>query len=554
MVDIKKPLNSFDLRGKKFSAGANGNPVIRSKSTGRFSSWVSKAGETVKSVASSIPVVNRIPGISRQERRQTALRTKEEAEEVAIGRQKLKAAKIQTEEEKEEAKQRKEMNAYKLSQLKYEKRHRTAIFDRDAFVRSAKRHALFLAIIFFGSLPFIAFAYISFTSHTYAFSYQQESFYGPILSQLWSYTIGPLWSAIVNINACNEFGYISNYAVCSGTQNVNKTVVVYRTFTSFITATPAQNPLTVFMSQAKDNPGQLFYSVTNNANVPLGSSTSNHLLVNTSCGGSNAGYSADVYICKGTTNLSNNLPASYNTPLVPSVYPSETIENQTQVLVSCPVNTLKIQLPSFADMLLNFTIQNYSAASVFPVEFIDSAFDQQLFASQQGLIPSAPSVTFVSPGPLQVSFSTSEPQPIITNGGNVPINLAIANNGPGRYVINKFIIFVPKSLWPNESQAYPSCTPSSQQSCAAWSCVDAANIPHPIAMNFVFPTSGYWACTSTITSSAIASAGTQIVLDNVPGLAGMHFNTVPILAYINYNYIQQMDMIFKPFPQGFTCP
>jgi hypothetical protein len=426
-----------------------------------------------------------------------------------------------------------------------EARARTSFFDRDAIVRAVKKHTMLIILVLIIMILPGFFLYIDYTGHTGLFSYQEASFYDPILSSVGSF-FAPLGHLLASYWAC-----IGTPVLCQGFQNTNTTVVVYPTFSSFLTTTPAANPQTVFLIQNGANSGQLFYSVTNNANIPLGMDTGNPILFNASCG--SLDNPAGVMVCQNTVSLSpgippnvlNNVQSDYR--LVSSIFPGETIENQTVISASCPVNP-QITLPSIADVLLNFTIKNYSAASISPIEFISNSFDEQLLSSQQGLVPSEPSVTFVSPGPLQIALGTSEPQPIITDTGNVPINIQITNNGPGSYIINSLIIYVPKSLWP--SNPYPAGAQG------GWQCSDVADIPSLASLreiDFVFPTSGYWACKTTISSSAIEVSGIQIILPNVPGLGGMHFNTVPILTYLNYNYIQQMEMPFVLRPEAGTC-
>lgn len=424
------------------------------------------------------------------------------------------------------------MQKLDLERALKESRASTQLFDRDKMVKGAKKYSAIILIIILLALPVGIFFYVNSANHTGPFSYQLESYYGPFFSQISSF-ITPLFSLISNELTC-----VANPVNCVGTHNSNQTQQVYTTFTSFLSTQPSQNPQTIFLTSSSGNTlGQLFYTVQNTANVPLGSGTSNDILLNESCGSNND--PAATINCVGTTPQSPAFVEN-GVQLLPVIFTQQTIENRTDLSVQCPWNP-NVQLNSIASLQLNFTVKNYSAATIFPIQFMDSTFYQQLVSSQQTFNPTQPSISFVSPGPVQVTLSTTEPQPIVTDTGNMPISIAVSQEAGagGTFHINSLSIFIPKSLW------------SSAPSSSGWSCSTSNG---GRSQQFILPGNNYWNCTSQL-GDAIQQGGAQFTLPQVLSLNGEHFNSVPLLAYINYNYYQSMDMPFiVRTGGGVSCP
>ncbi len=419
-----------------------------------------------------------------------------------------------------------QLSALRLKQAEAAAREPYQLFNRANVVRGAKKYSAILIILVLISLPVIIFVYLSVSNHTGFFSYQEQSYYGPIFSAIGSY-ISPLFSLVSNELAC-----VANPVTCAGTQNTNVTQSVYPTFTSFLTTVPTQNPQTAFIiSSSSANPVDLFYTVKNTANVDLGTKVGIPVLVNTSCGSTDD--PAAAFNCIYTTGITS--PTEYDAGLTPLIYSGQTITNQTAIGVSCPPSTSpgnQVQLDSIASLQLNFTIENYTAASIFPIELVENAYAQELSVAGQPLIANAPSVTFVSPGPVQVTLSTSEPQPVETITGNIPINIGVTNSGSGsNYYLNSLSVFVPMSLWP----VNPSDRSNPNNPNPSWTCSPSNG---GRTTNFVLPNNNYWNCTAQNPNNVV-----QLVLSQVTTLPGAeHFDTVPLLAHINYDYIQDMDM------------
>ncbi len=408
-----------------------------------------------------------------------------------------------------------------------EKRENSA-FNFGGAKRRVKRSAVWLILILIIITPLIVFYFEASSSHSGPFNYTFEAYYTSVFAPIGSF-ISPLTSLISSQSMC-----IFNPINCVGQQNVNITKVVYPTFTSFVSFTPASNPQTAFLT-GNNTPVNLYYDVENTANIPLGFATNNALVLNESCGSTNNPPAA--HICTATTSPTTMLS---NANFVSALLAGATTPNQTTVSVSCPLKNSQISLPTLASIILNFTIKNYSAASLFPIQFVSKQFDQQLSLSSQALIPNQPSISFVSPGPVQVTMSAVEPLPILTDSGNVPILIAIKNKGSGNngYKINSLSLFVPKSLWPSNPQS------------TGWNCSTST---HSIKMQFALPGSSYWMCTTNASSQQLESSGAQFVLPQLTSLSTMHFDTVPILAYINYDYYEYSDMPYIIRSSGSVC-
>ncbi len=402
------------------------------------------------------------------------------------------------------------------------------LFDLSTFKRNTKRHAVVIVIVLLLISPIIVFLFISSTFHQGPFGYTTVAYYTSVFSPIFSF-VSPLFHL-----ATTQINCLSNPVACVGQQNQNITVVVYPTFNSFVTVTPASGLQSVFLT-GNNTPVNLFYSVYNNANVPLGSSTNNALMLNESCGSTDN--PAETHICRVMTFPTLILSDSGFSSVL---FSKQTSTNETEISVSCPSKKSGIVLPTLSSIILNFTIKNYSAGSLLPVQFASRSFSEQLLAAAQPLIANLPSISFVSPGPLQIEMQVVEPMPIITGSGNVPIVISITDNGAGAnaYSINSLSIFIPKSMWPINPQSN------------GWNCISSTS---SIKMQFAIPGNSYWMCTSTASNQQLQSVGAQFILPQVASLSSMHFNTVPIFAYMNYNYYEYVNMPYKIIAAPSVC-
>ncbi len=415
-----------------------------------------------------------------------------------------------------------QLEELRLKQAVQAERTPYRLFDRAKFVRGTKKYSAIIIILFLIALPVIIFVYLSASGHTGFFSYQEQSYYGPIFSAIGSY-ISPIWGLISGELTC-----VANPVACVSPTQGPVTNYTAPTFSSFITANPTQNPaVAIITANYPGTPTDLFYTVEDTANVPLGSGTDNNILLNTSCGSTND--PAAAFDCQYSTNVTS--PKEYKVDLTPLIYPSQTITNQTSINAFCPTN-LQVSVAnggSIASLQLNFTIENYSAASIAPIEFVTSSYAEELSVAGQPLMANAPTVNFVSPGPIHISLSTSVPQPVETNTGDMPINVEVNNSGTGNYYLNSLSIFVPMSLWSvNVLSEMSQLNPT-------WRCSPATG---GLTANFVLPSADYWDCSAENPNSVIPLVLPQLV--TLPGAE--HFDTVPLLAHINYNYIEDMDM------------
>ncbi|MCL4399565.1 hypothetical protein M1293_03635 [Candidatus Parvarchaeota archaeon] len=379
-----------------------------------------------------------------------------------------------------------------------------------------------LGALFFIGL--ILFVFYSFETHSFLFSYNEQAFYGPFFSTLFSLSSGLVNSLSSNL-AC-----VANPVACSNLYTTPQVVNSPNTFQSFISAseTPAETQLIMSLNPQQE---ELFYSVQNTGSVPLGLSTSNPLYMNISCGNSND--QAAGIICNSTlTSFSQPAGSKYadNVPFIGEIFPGQTIENETAFYLQCPSSSSTVILPAVASIEANFTIKNYSSATLMPLELASKTFIDQLIQSSQSFSPQAPSISFVSSGPVSIVVSTPEPQPVLTESGQIPISVQIQNNGQGKYLINKLELFISKDLWP--------VNPASSNT--GWSCSSSASVRQ---LDFVLPNESFWDCvySQPITPSL---SGFIFKLPQVSSLNGLHFDTLPVIGLANYNYFQSLDMPF----------
>ena len=394
------------------------------------------------------------------------------------------------------------------------------MIDTDSLIRSAKKHSLRLTpfIIIIG---LVVIYFIFYASSNVGISYTELT-YGSIFSKvgsLLSSGAGGIYT-FITVDLMNPNLALTQPQVTS----TNSTP----TFSSFLTFSYPSNQKVALTTNPQQ--GLVFYSVYNSGNVPLGPDTSNNLLVNISCG--NTFSSGATQYCKdlltsftSPAQKSSSPPEITNSVLIGNLAPGETKENATTFNLSCP--TSKLTFPLSMSLLANFLITNYTAAVILPVEFMSSSFQNQLIASSQAFIPSEPSFNFYSAGPVQIKVYTEVSQPIPTKINSLPLGVTISNHGSYPYSINNISLYISKSFYPsNPSNSY-------------WSCVSAKAM---IRLGFQFPGSGYWDC--YINSASTLNSGNVFYFDLKPveSLNGMHFNTMTVVGYVNYNYDENLNM------------
>lgn len=424
------------------------------------------------------------------------------------------------------------------TQLKRQVASETALVQGTAIYKGFKKIAyLVIGLLLIAIVGFLVIG-PALTNHRGVFSYQDQAFYSPFINGISSF-LSPLFSGFSGDIGCVVQAFSGT--ACIGYSTSATVQNVYPTFNSFLTLTPAPGTVNsifgsyqaLFLTSKSGSPGQLFYSVQNTANVPLGTDTNNPILLNESCG--NPSDPAAGTNCMATTVFTPNIPP--NSKFVSIILPQQTIENHTNLEASCPgalpgevlPSSGTVTVPSVGIIGANFTVKNYSAATTYPIEFLDSGFAQQLESASQAVQPNQKSVNFVTPGPLQITISASEPLPITTNTGSIPLSIAIDNYGTGSYVINMLSVFIPKSLWPNPITI------------GSYTCSSSNGGRR---LNFILPNSSYWNCTlvTPIQQNQFSGSSGAFVLPQVTSLPpAQHFDTVPIITYLNYNYIQSMS-------------
>ncbi|MCL4396768.1 hypothetical protein M1494_00245 [Candidatus Parvarchaeota archaeon] len=405
--------------------------------------------------------------------------------------------------------------------LEQENKAKTKLFDSDSMVRSVKKHSLILAP--FLILLVIVVVYFIFIAPTNVGIVYTEVTYGSIFSKIG----GLLSSGISSISTFIAEVQNPNLLI---TQPQVTAVNSTPTFSSFLSFSYPPSQEVVLTTNPQQ--GTIFYSVYNNGNVPLGPGTPNNLEVNISCG-STVSPGAAQY-CKdmltkfiNPTETQSSPPAIKDSSLVDILAQGETKENTTTFELSCPPPTDKLSFPLSMSFLASFLIKNYTAAVILPIEFMSDSFQSQLVSSAQAFVPAEPSFNFYSAGPVQIEVYTVVKQPIITKIDSVPLEVTLKNNGNYPYDVNNVSLYISKDFYPsNPSTSY-------------WNCVTASPVQR---QGFQFPGSGYWDC--YISNSKILSSGSTFYLDLSPvnSLNGMHFNTMTVIGYVNYNYNETLDM------------
>lgn len=406
-----------------------------------------------------------------------------------------------------------------LLELEEEKKKNRKLLNTDSIIRSAKKHSILLAP--FIIIIILVVVYFAFYASTNVGIVYTEVTYGSIFSKV-SGLISSGFSAISTFIA-----EIQNPNLLISQPHVTSTNST-PTFSSFLTFNYPPDQEVVLTSNPQQ--GSIFYSVTNNANVPLGPGTSNNLLVNISCG-STVSTGAAQYCKDMLTKFINPVETSSSPPsvndqsLINILAPGETKENTTYFDLSCP--SKKLTFPLSMSLLATFLIKNYTAAVILPVEFMSNSFQNQLLSSDQAFVPSEPSFNFYSSGPVQMEVYTDARQPILTKINSLPLQVTIKNNGNYPYDINNLSLYISKAFYPtNPSTSY-------------WKCSTATPF---IRQGFHFPGNSYWNC--YIDNSNILSSGKSFYLGlpAVNSLNGMHFNTMTIIGYVNYNYNESLNM------------
>ncbi len=405
--------------------------------------------------------------------------------------------------------------------LEEESKAKTKLLNTSTIIRSAKKHSLILAP--FIILLVIIVVYFIFIAPTNVGIVYTEVTYGSIFSKVGSLIssgISSISTFIAEVQNPNLL--VSQPQVTS----VNSTP----TFLSFLTFSYPPDQEVVLTTNPQQ--GTIFYSVYNNGNVPLGPDTPNNLEVNISCGSTispgAAKFCQDMLTKFITpTETQSSPPAIKDSSLINILAQGETKENTTTFELSCPSPKDKLTFPLSMSFLASFLVKNYTAAVILPLEFMSNSFQSQLVSSAQAFVPSAPSFNFYSSGPVQIEVYTVVRQPVITKIDSVPLEVTLKNNGNYPYEINNLSLYISKAFYPsNPATSY-------------WNCVTASPIQR---QGFQFPGSGYWDC--YISNSKVLSSGSTFYLDLSPvsSLNGMHFNTMTVIGYVNYNYNESLNM------------
>lgn len=408
-----------------------------------------------------------------------------------------------------------------LNSLDMNKKQARKLFNGNNIVRNTKKYSLIL-------LPFLVLVivlgvyFIFFAQSNVGISYSELT-YGSVFSKI----TGLISSGISSISTFIAEVQNPNLLV---TQPQVTAVNSTPTFSSFLTFSYPSNQEVVLTTNPQQ--GTILYSVSNNGNVPLGPGTSNNLEVNISCG--NTFSPGAAKFCNdmldsftSPTETQSSPPKVVDSSLVNILVPGETKENTTTFDLSCPSPSDKLTFPLSMSLLATFLVKNYTAAVILPIEFMSDAFQSQLVSSAQAFVPAEPSYNFYSSGPVQMEIYTVIKQPIITKIDSIPLEVTLTNHGQYTANINNVSIYINKDFFPsNPSTSY-------------WSCVTATSVER---QGFQFPGSGYWDC--YINNQKILDSGSTFYLDLSPvnSLDGLHFNTMTVLGYVNYNYNESLNM------------
>ncbi|MCW1293974.1 MAG: hypothetical protein OH316_01665 [Candidatus Parvarchaeota archaeon] len=393
-------------------------------------------------------------------------------------------------------------------------------------------------------------------SHTGIFSYQIGGFYGPYISIISGY-ISSTTSSITSFLS-NPEGYITNYFFPK-TTSVQTPIT---TFTSFVSITPPATEQSLYITSSSAsssaNTQDLLFIADNLANVPLGSNYLNKLKFNVTCApGDN--------VCTNLTDLAGGELVQPNV-----IFQNNQLQLSAPVNVHCPTNNkaLAKQLPVQTSVNIIADTTNYTAASLLNLEYINSTFYNELISSSQAILPTQEATVIPSQGPLEVIPNLGQSEPL-QNDQNASISITIDNLGSGSYALNNLTIYIPETDPPagistDASTIIPgggsgsspaASSPSMTQSngyelqgidylnSLTFQCVSlstGANNGLNIVQNFAFPTYGYIKCWPlNLNQNSFLFQFSNFFMQN-----NEHFETMPVLLQINYNYTSTASLPF----------
>ncbi len=403
-------------------------------------------------------------------------------------------------------------------------------------MKSAKRRKGlgFGAMVLIGLLLIVGGAWFVLSgsaSHTGVFSYQVGGFYGPYISGIESYA-SSTFSMVSNFLS-NPQGYITNYFF-------PKTTVVtppVTTFTSFVTITPPPSEQSLYItSSSPTSPTResLEFVIGNSANLPLGSGYPNKLSLDITCAkGDN--------VCSNLTDLGNGESFTPNV-----VFPGSEVQEGVPINVQCPTNnpSLAKELPVQSSVQIIANATNYTAASLLNLQYINSTFYNELLYSSQAYIPAEQATVVPSQGPLEVIPNLGESEPV-ASAQNASISIKINNLGSGNYALNNLTVYLPyKYSFYNgvsyEGYSFSSVVNMNKNSFDCSLLDISQNNQLDIVQNFAFPTYYYIKCWPT----NLQQSSFLLELPNFTMPNEAHFETIPIIFQMNYNYTQTSSVSF----------
>ena len=170
--------------------------------------------------------------------------------------------------------------------------------------------------------------------------------------------------------------------------------------------------------------------------------------------------------------------------------------------------------------------------------FVNKQYVKTLVSSQQSFYAQQPSEDFVSPGPVEIVANYQGQMPILNSTTLVPINIQMTNGGQGNVAINSFDIIFNSTDFSAASLDVGGYTIPTSGDCIP---ATAKTI-----LSFKLPGAGYEDC--HIPSNYFKNSGINTLINLNLNLvhfnSNLHFDTLPIILYTNYNYSQmQSDTI-----------
>ncbi|MBE5727834.1 hypothetical protein IHE50_00230 [Candidatus Parvarchaeota archaeon] len=371
-------------------------------------------------------------------------------------------------------------------------------------------------------------------SHTGVFSYQVGGFYGPYISSIESYTSSTF--SMISKFLSNPEGYITDYFF------PQTTVVTppVTTFTSFVTITPPPSEQSLYITSSSSSPSNpppsqnLEFVIGNSANLPLGSGYPNKLNLDITCAkGDN--------VCSNLTDLGNGKSFSPNV-----IFPGSEVQESAPIDIWCPTNnpSLAKELPVQSSVQIIANATNYTAASLLNLQYINSTFYNELLYSSQAYIPAEQATVVPSQGPLEVIPNLGESEPV-ASAQNASISIKINNLGSGNYALNNLTVYLPyKYSFYNgvsyEGYSFSSVVNMNKNSFDCSLLDISQNNQLDIVQNFAFPTYYYIKCWPT----NLQQSSFLLELPNFTMPNEAHFETIPIIFQMNYNYTQTSSVSF----------